>query len=70
VLKNLETLKLDMARETPLVQMIDEPRMPLKKDRLGKAKGIILGGLIGGLLIVFYLLGGLYFNEIIINKEK
>jgi LPS O-antigen subunit length determinant protein (WzzB/FepE family) len=66
----LETLKLDMARETPLVQMIDEPILPLKKERLGKAIGIVMGGLIGGLLIVFYLLGGLYFNEIIINKEK
>ena len=57
VLKNLETLKLDMARETPIVQLIDEPRMPLKKDKLGKAKGIIFGGLLGGFLIVAYLLG-------------
>ena len=65
VLKNLETLKLDLARETPLVQIIDTPRLPLKKDKLGKAKGIIFGGAIGGLLIIIYLIGGMYIKEII-----
>ncbi len=64
VLKNLETLKLDMARETPLVQMIDEPRFPLKKERLGKAKGIVYGGVIGGIFIVLYLLGSLYLIQL------
>jgi len=63
ILKNLETLKLDLARETPLVQMIDTPRLPLKKERFGKAKGIVMGGLIGGVLIVVYLLGGLYLKN-------
>ncbi len=55
VLKNLETLKLDLARETPLVQIIDSPRYPLKKEKLGKIKGVALGGILGGLLIVGYL---------------
>jgi hypothetical protein len=63
VLKNLETLKLDLAKETPLVQMIDEPRLPLKMERLGKAKGIVLGGLLGGFLIVAYLLGMLFVKD-------
>ncbi len=63
VLKNLETLKLDMARETPIVQMIDEPRMPLKKVKLGKAKGIIFGGLLGGFLIIAYLLGRMLIKD-------
>ncbi|MEI7501830.1 MAG: hypothetical protein WCJ61_00955 [Paludibacter sp.] len=63
VLKNLETLKLDLARETPLVQIIDTPRMPLKKEKLGKGKGIVFGGLFGGLLIITLLIGNNYFNE-------
>lgn len=63
VLKNLETLKLDMARETPLVQMIDEPRLPLQKDKLGKGKGIVMGGLIGGFIILVYLLGVSYIRD-------
>jgi len=57
VLKNLETLKLDMARETPIIQIIDNPRLPLKKEKLGKVTGLLTGGIIGGFLIVFYLLG-------------
>jgi Chain length determinant protein len=63
VLKNLETLKLDMARETPIVQVIDEPRYPLQKDRLGKGKGIVLGGFIAGFLIVAFLLGSLFIKD-------
>lgn len=64
VLKNLETLKLDMARETPIVQMIDMPRFPLLKDKLGKVKGIFMGGILGGFLIVGYLLGSLYVRKL------
>ncbi len=62
VLKNLETLKLDLARETPIMQIIDTPRMPLKKDKLGKIKGIALGGFFAGFLIVFILLVLYFFN--------
>jgi len=69
VLKNLETLKLDLARQTPLVQIIDTPRLPLEKDRLSKRKGIILGGLIGGIFIVFYLLGARYVKNTLKKKQ-
>ena len=64
VLKNLETLKLDMGRETPIVQIIDSPRMPLKIDKFGKLKGILIGGILGGFLIFCYLLGGMYLKEL------
>ncbi|MDO9154339.1 MAG: hypothetical protein Q7U47_11685 [Paludibacter sp.] len=64
VLKNLETLKLDMARETPILQMIDTPILPLKKDRFGKIKGIVLGGVLAGLFVVTFLLGKLYIKDL------
>jgi uncharacterized protein involved in exopolysaccharide biosynthesis len=67
VLKNLETLKLDLARETPIIQIIDTPRYPLKKDKLGKIKGTALGGIFAGFMVVFYLLLTYYFN---LAKEK
>jgi len=63
VLKNLETLKLDMARETPIVQIIDTPRFPLDKERLGKGKAMAIGGVLGGFLIVFYLLGAMFLKS-------
>ena len=69
ILKNLETLKLDLARETPLVQIIDQPIFPLKKDKLGKIKGTFFGGVTGGVLIVVYLLGMLYIKELGLNLK-
>jgi len=63
VLKNLETLKLDMARETPIVQIIDTPRFPLDIERLGKGKAMATGGALGGFLIVFYLLGAMFLKK-------
>lgn len=68
VLKNLETLKLDMARETPIVQLIDSPRFPLNVVKLGKVKGVIFGGILGGLLIISYLLGMNYIKENFFNE--
>jgi hypothetical protein len=70
ILKNLETLKLDLARETPLVQVIDQPIFPLKKEKLGKIKGPFIGGVIGGVLIVVYLLGMLHVKELGLNLKS
>lgn len=70
ILKNIETLKLDLARETPLVQLIDEPVLPLKKDKVGKLKGLVYGGLTGGLLIVIYLIILLYIKELKVNLKS
>lgn len=56
VVKNLELGKITMAQETPIIQVIDSPILPLKIDKLRKAKGIIIGGLAGGFLIVIFLI--------------
>lgn len=69
VLKNLETLKLELARETPIVQIIDMPRYPLQMTKLGKAKGIVFGGVTGGMLIVFFLLLVKYVKEFSENED-
>ena len=63
VLKNLETLKLDLARETPIVQLIDTPRYPLKKKKFGKLKGLVFGGLTGGVIITLWLLMRMYIRK-------
>lgn len=56
LVKNLELARISLRQETPLIQVIDEPVLPLKKEHLGKAKGIILSGLIVGFLTVLMLL--------------
>ncbi|MDO9633775.1 MAG: hypothetical protein Q7J05_01865 [Paludibacter sp.] len=60
VLKNLETLRLDLARETPIIQIIDTPIYPLKKTKLGKIKGVVYGGFLGGISILL-LLGVMFY---------
>lgn len=54
----LELAKIALRKETPLIQLIDRPILPLEKDKLGKLKSLILGGFLAGLLTVFYLLFG------------
>lgn len=65
LIKNLELSKISLVKETPLIQVIDQPVMPLERDRLGKAIGIILGGLIAGILVVLYLIIRLFLKKVI-----
>jgi hypothetical protein len=52
--KNLESSKTMLAQETPTVQIVDEPEMPLKKNRLKYSIGILTG--IISLTILFSLI--------------
>ena len=55
LVKNLEISKVSLRRETPLIQVIDRPILPLEKEKVGKVKGIVIGGLIFGLAVIAYL---------------
>src|SRR5690606_31459097 len=44
LLQNLELSKMNLLQEQPLIQLVDQPVYPLKEDKTGKAKGIIIGG--------------------------
>jgi len=55
LVKQTELAKVTLRKETPLIQVVDQPTYPLKKERLGKAKAIIIGGLLAGFIIVFFL---------------
>ncbi|MFV8360183.1 Wzz/FepE/Etk N-terminal domain-containing protein [Flavobacterium sp. LS1P3] len=57
LVKQTELAKVTLRKETPLIQVIDQPILPLKKEKFGKAKGIILGGVLAGFLIVSFLIG-------------
>jgi uncharacterized protein involved in exopolysaccharide biosynthesis len=56
VIKNLEISKITMAQETPLIQIVDTPLYPLEKDRLGKVKGLIIGGFLASFLTILFLI--------------
>ncbi|TDE29165.1 lipopolysaccharide biosynthesis protein [Flavobacterium ranwuense] len=52
LVKQSELAKVTLRKETPLIQVIDRPILPLKKEKFGKAKGIVLGGFLAGFLTV------------------
>ncbi|TDP00919.1 Wzz/FepE/Etk N-terminal domain-containing protein [Flavobacterium sp. 245] len=54
LVKQAELAKVTLRKETPLIQVIDRPILPLVKTRLGKARGIIIGGFIASFLVMFY----------------
>lgn len=56
LVKQTELAKVTLRKETPLIQVIDKPILPLKKEKFGKAKGILLGGILAGFLIVLVLI--------------
>jgi len=65
LVKQTELAKVTLRRETPLIQIIDRPILPLEKERFGKLKGIILGGFMFGFLAVAYLLVRRIFKQLV-----
>ncbi|SFV27394.1 Wzz/FepE/Etk N-terminal domain-containing protein [Thermoflavifilum thermophilum] len=56
LVKNLEIARMTLLQETPLIQIIDRPILPLKERKVGKLKGLVLGGFIGGVIAIFILM--------------
>ncbi len=56
IVKNLEIAQISLRQDIPLIQIIDQPVLPLENNRVTAAKGIILGFLLGGFVIVFGLM--------------
>ena len=54
--KNLESSKTMLAQETPTVQIVDEPELPLKKNKLKYSVAILTGVLLSGVLFSLYAL--------------
>jgi hypothetical protein len=64
LIKQTEMAKVTLRKETPLIQVIDQPILPLPKEKFGKAKGIILGGILAVFLTVLGLIVRRIFKEI------
>ena len=54
LVKQTELAKVTLRRETPLIQIIDKPILPLKYIKFGKLKGFVLGGFLSGFLVVLF----------------
>lgn len=67
IVKNIEVMKLDLAKSEPLIQEIDVPRYPLANDKKGKVNTGIKYGIVLGVLALFVLCGIHFFQNL--NKE-
>jgi hypothetical protein len=60
ILKNLiiqlELAKISLRKETPLIQLIDVPKLPLDFNKFGKLKSFLLGLIFGVLVSTIYLI--------------
>jgi uncharacterized protein involved in exopolysaccharide biosynthesis len=63
LVKQSELAKVTLRKETPLIQVIDKPILPLEKKEFGIVKGLVVGGFIGGFLIVVFLFSRKFINE-------
>jgi hypothetical protein len=61
IVKNLEIAKVNHRNNSPLIQIIDSPRLPLSRTEIRLFKGMVLGALLGAFLaLVILYFGRLY----------
>jgi len=65
IVKNLELAKISLRKETPLIQIIDYPILPLEKAHLGKLTGITLGILAGAIGVIIFLSIRLFLKNVL-----
>ena len=65
LIKQTEIAKVTLRKETPLIQIIDAPILPLPNEKLGKPKGVLFGGFLGGILVLMYLIAKKILKDLI-----
>jgi hypothetical protein len=55
LVKQTELAKVTLRKETPLIQVIDQPILPLKKEKVSKIKGLFFGAILAAFLVLVYL---------------
>jgi uncharacterized protein involved in exopolysaccharide biosynthesis len=61
----LELSKVSLRKETPLVQLIDRPILPLEKEKVGRLISMVLGGILAGFFCVLYIIFGRLYKEMV-----
>ena len=64
VTQNLEMAKFTLSQETPIIQIIDNPNLPLKRNKVSKLVYLIIGGFIGCFIGIIWIVIKKIFNTI------
>jgi hypothetical protein len=70
LVKNLELSKISLRKETPLIQVIDKPILPLERKEVGAKTGIFIGAIIAGLLTIIYIIVKKRYEDIMLIDSK
>jgi hypothetical protein len=62
---NLEATKMALAKETPLIQMLEAPRLPLQVISVSLTRGVSMGALILGVMSILGLVIRFWFKKVI-----
>jgi uncharacterized protein involved in exopolysaccharide biosynthesis len=55
IVKNLEMAKINHRINTPLIQLVDFPKLPLKRTEVRFVKGVVYGAIFFGILALSFL---------------
>lgn len=69
-IRNVETAKIALEQQTPLLQAIDKPMYPLGREIPNAFLALIMGLALGGFLGVFMVLGRKAYIDFIVNKQN
>ncbi len=64
LIKNLELAKIQLRKETPFIQILDRPILPLDDKKPGRLISGIIGAAIGGFLVILFLVGQIQFIKL------
>jgi hypothetical protein len=62
----LELAKITLRKETPLIQLIDKPMLPLAKEKTGKLNSLLIGGILSSFLIVVFLIISKIYKQLMV----
>ena len=64
LIKNLELARVQLKSQTPLIEVIDEPRFPLKTEKRNKLAFMLVSGIIFVFVVALYLILASYFKTL------
>jgi hypothetical protein len=64
LVKQSELAKVTLRKETPLIQVIDRPILPLKVEEFGKVRGLLMGGGLASFITALFLVFRRIFSAI------
>ncbi len=56
LITQLQAAKVSLRKETPLIQVIDQPILPLQKSKLSRLNSLFIGGLLASFLSILFLI--------------